>query len=143
MEFGLDFMLESIQPKDVIIFVNPGLGTIEPHLYICIGRLNGDFQFLVATTKSATVYKQVAITRQNPMTAVNVKVQEECPLTKESWFNCNNIKNYTKNELRMLINGKFSRTRHRMPQPVYEELINGVCMSEVVDTEFIEYLMAV
>lgn len=140
MDLGIDFMLQSIVPKDVIIFQNPALNSPDPHLYICVGRKDGNYQFVVASTQEQSVKKRVAIRSQLSDTVVEVAPTDDCPLKKKSWIDCNTVFDFTHEKLKTLLNNNFNRTDIRMPDRHHELIVNGVCLSEIVDQSFILHL---
>ncbi len=141
MKFPASVMIDSLRPKDVLIITaNPELSSTDPHLYTCIGNFNDEFQFVIASTQKESIYRRVAARQFSTDTIVNIKKDPLCPLKKESWFDCNIVKSYSKKRLLELIKGDFRRTEIPMPENHYQDLINAVCLSENVEAEFIEYL---
>jgi hypothetical protein len=142
MNLGIDFMLQSIVPKDVIIFTNPSFSSPDPHLYICVGRQNNHYQFVLASTRQAEVARRVAVRGQHQLTIVQIDPAPACPLHQQSWIDCNNIYNYTHAELKALVGDTLQRVQNRMPDNYHEAIVNGICISEITEQTFIDYLNA-
>ena len=140
MDLGLDFLISSIAPKDVIIFVNPELTSSEPHMFICIGRMNHNFQFVIISTQEDKIKKRVAVQGQKSETIISIYPSENSPVNRNSFIDCNQVKNYNKDQLIKMHNKDFRRIENRVIQSVYEEIISGVCMSDLVEQELIDYL---
>ena len=105
MKFSLEYLINSISPKDVIIIsANPELNSKEPHLYLYIGKFDNQIQFVIASTQKDNIYKRVVVRKLSVETIVNVKKHPDSPLNKESWFDCNVVKSYSIQALVNLIN---------------------------------------
>lgn len=140
MDLGLDFLVSSISPKDVIIFVNPELTSSEPHMFICIGRMNHFFQFVIISTQEEKIKKRVAVLGQKPETIVSLYPSDDSPVKRNSFIDCNQVKSYDKSQLIKMLANNFRRIENRVIQSIFEEIISGVCMSDLVEQELIDYL---
>jgi hypothetical protein len=140
MNLGIDFMIESLLPKDVIIFQNPGLNSTDPHMYVCVGRQNNRYQFLICSTQEHSIKKRVVIRGQAPDTVVQITPSIDCPVHRDSWIDCNNVFDFSHEELKSLVNNNFNRPTVRMPERHHQSIVNGICLSELVDQSFIQHL---
>lgn len=140
MNVGIDLLIDSIEPKDVIIFANPDINSPEPHLYVCVGRFNGEIQFVICSTQEESIKKRVVITRQVPETIAAITPANDCPVNRNTWVNCNNVKSFTKERLKQLTSSNFTRVETRLPDRHFQDIINGICLSEIVPEEFQDHL---
>lgn len=141
MEIPIELMVQTIAIRDVIVITaNPDLSSAEPHLYICIGRFEDKYQFVIASTQHEAIHRRIAAQGFSTQTVVNINPSPECPFHKQTTINCNNVKSYTTAKLIELMKGNFQRTSLNLPQYHYESIINAVCMSEIVEQDFIDHL---
>ena len=133
---------EFIADKEVLLFQYSN-EVNTPHLYICVKKAPGNVVVMViSTTNHARVQRFVANNGLHPDTIVAIapnSIENDSPLKQPSWINCNDVYQYTVDEINHFHkDGAICPIQAPLPDRYYQQIVNGICLSDNVDEEIKE-----
>lgn len=133
----------TVSVQDVLLFRN-SKEVATPHFYICIRKTNNDVLFLVmSTTQQERLLRYIARNKIDISTIVAIKSKDEdanSPMRKTCWINCNDVYQYTVDEISDLYKSGNIQAIGKLPHQYYQLIVNGICLSPMVDEEIKELL---
>jgi len=143
IELPANFFVNSIEEKEVILF-RASKETVDPHFYICIKKTKEDVLMLaLSTTQKERILKFVSINNCHPDTIVEIKPNSEdsdSVFNKHCYVNCNDVYPYTSEELKTMHDKGLLKPIGILHQKYYEAIVNGICLSQLVDNDFQDLL---
>jgi hypothetical protein len=130
---------EFIADKEVLLFQYSN-EVQTPHLYICVKKAPENVLMMVlSTTNHARLQRFVANNGLHPDTIVPIQpnyIENDSPLRKPSWINCNDVYLYTIEEINQFHRGgAITPIQDPLPERYYEQIVNGICLSDNIDEE--------
>lgn len=143
MEIPKKLIIDSISPKDILVFSNPDISSPDPHLYICVATIEVDIKFVISASKKEKVFRRNAVRGFADETVVYIPSKDmdsDSTMDSESWIDCNNVFSYSREEFETKFGHSFKVLHTQMHQKYFEQIINAVCMSTNVEGEVIDHL---
>ena len=144
MQLPVSFFINSISQKDIFYFSSTLLHTSEPHYFICIKKgINDVLLFCVSSTQKDKILQRIKVSGFRSETMVHIKPNaedSESPFPDNSYIDCNHVFPYTTQDFKKMYEDGRIKVINQLPVKYFEEIINGVCLSDNVDLEIIESL---
>jgi hypothetical protein len=139
MRFSSAMFLDSIEEKKIYYFSSSVLNTNTPHNFICIKRTSDDLLILSCCTSKFETIKRFIETRNLPYETL-VWLSENPIFTKDTYINCNQYFEFTLGEFRRMYENNTIEFRGEVSQSDFENIINGLLNSPLIDEEIKDIL---
>lgn len=134
-----DMYFDFANSRDIFYFKNSAISSDEPHYYVCITKTDGGVILLtICTSQEDTIKKYV---RFNPLVDESTIVwiqkdsDEEHPFTKDTFINCNNVFEFTKEEFNLLKSENKIKNKGALSEGKFQEMLDGIHSSNILTGE--------
>lgn len=134
-------LLANLDAKDIFYFSSDKLKSTEPHYFICISTSDPDGLIGMVCCTSQFAKRQAFINDNNIsyQTLVRIKKSNDNGLKKESYVDCNNYFQFTKQELINKCKTNNFQMAGTLEEAYFEQLIIGLGESKLIEGNIREY----
>ena len=130
---------DSAESRDIFYFKNHQISSVEPHYHVCVAKRDGGIIILtICTSQEKTIKNYVKYNDSvDESTIVWIKEGESAdhPFTKETFINCNNIFEYTKEEFNELKSKGLIKSAGKLSEGKYQSMLEGLHLSNILSGE--------
>lgn len=134
-----DLYFDIAKSRDIFYFENANISSSEPHYYVCINKTDGGVILLtICTSQEETIRKYVRLnTLVDESTIVWIKTgyDDLHPFTKDTFINCNNVFEFTKEEFNNLKSQNKITTKGVLAEGKFQEMLDGIHSSNILAEE--------
>lgn len=132
--------LNTIEERNVYYFSSNKIDTAIPHNYICLKRTDNDLLILSCCTSKFDTVKRFIEIRDLPFeTLVWIKSDNDI-FDKETYVNCNQYFTFTVEQFAEMYKNEVLEYKGKISDNYFEQIINGLIMSPLIDEETKEIL---
>ncbi|MCC6691551.1 MAG: hypothetical protein IT235_08475 [Bacteroidia bacterium] len=136
MKIPTDLFLKGIRARKVYYFSNNKINTEIPHYYVCIKRTDADVLILSLCTSQFETIKRFVESRNLPFeTLVFIAPDIHNPFTKQTYVNCNEIHEFTVEELKEMYESEAVEFSGEISEGHYVQILLGLKASPMIDDE--------
>lgn len=132
--------LNAIEEKNVYYFSSKRINTNIPHNYICLKRTDSDLLILSCCTSKFDTVKRFIEIRNLPFeTLVWIKPDNDI-FDRETYINCNQYFTFTVEQFAEMYKNEVLEYKGKISDNHFEQIINGLIISPLIDEETKELL---